>query len=73
MLFIRSFPSSSEKFGKFEFLFQVLFQIKVIKETTLAIVFIKITLLCPSFTRLGAMISLNIKIENMLQRFKLPW
>ena len=75
--FISSISTSSATFSKFDALNVILFQIKVfgrdIKETTLAKYFIKVTV-CPSFTRLRVIrriylyISLNIKIENMLQR-----
>ena len=86
ILFIGSFTNSCARFSVFHAGNVILFQIKAnaknIKETTLAMYFIKVTTR-PSFTRLRVITGINrfhMKIENMLQRFscisflsKPPW
>ena len=78
ILFVSSFNTSSERFSKFDIRNVVLLKIKVsptnIKETTLAIYFIKLTVHL-RFTqlrvirRINRVSSSNIKMENSLWKF----
>ena len=82
--FVTSFTTSSARFSVFDIQNVILFQTKVfgrnIKETTttLARYFIKVTVR-PSFTRFRVTRRINIKMENISQRFscislfKHPW
>ena len=82
ILFVSSFTTSSARFSVFDIQNVALFQTKVfgrnIKETTLARYFIKVTVR-PSFTRSRVTMQINIKMENISQRFscislfKPPW